>query len=252
MKGIFTMEPPGVSATIENFELSGASITGDGSNGSANGAGIRHQMTNLTVRNCYLHDNQDGILAAPATSGTGTVVIEGTEFARNGAGDGYTHNVYVNEYASATITASYSHDANAGHLYKSRALTNYVLYNRFTDENGTASYELDLPQGGTSYVIGNLLEQSPNTSNPNMLAYGEETPLNPDQHLYVVNNTFVNDASGASDTFVWLKSGNAVGYLANDLFAGSGAVSTGATPTTANDWNGTIAAAQLADASTYD
>jgi MYXO-CTERM domain-containing protein len=251
-KGIFNIQPPGTTATIENFELSGAAIPTGGRPGDANGAGIRHQATSLTVRNCYFHDNQNGILGSPNTNSTGTVTIEGSEFAHNGFGDGYTHNVYLGEYASMTVTSSYSHDAVAGHLYKSRADVNFVLYNRFTDENGTASYELDLPQGGTSYVIGNLIEQSATTSNPNMIAYGEENEDDPDQHLYVVNNTFVNDASGASDTFVWLQGAHSVGYLANNVFAGPGAVSTGATPTSSHNWNGAIADAKLVDAAAFD
>jgi hypothetical protein len=60
-KGIFTIEGT-ASATIENFELSGAAISAADGN---NGAGIRHQGLNLTVRNCFIHDNQDGILGAP-------------------------------------------------------------------------------------------------------------------------------------------------------------------------------------------
>jgi hypothetical protein len=60
----------------------------------------------------------------------------------------------------------YSHHANVGHLLKSRALINYILYNRLSDElTGTSSYELDLPSGGTSYVIGNVIEQGPNSQN---------------------------------------------------------------------------------------
>src|SRR6202044_3320835 len=94
-KGIFTIEGT-ASATIENFELSGAAISSADGN---NGAGIRHQGLNLTVRGCYIHDNQDGILGAPfsngnAADGMGTVLIENTEFDHNGAGDGFSHNMY--------------------------------------------------------------------------------------------------------------------------------------------------------------
>jgi len=197
-KGIFTIEGT-ASATIENFELSGAAISASAGN---NGAGIRHQGLNLTVRNCYIHDNQDGILGAPATAHTGTVLVENSEFSHNGAGDGYSHNMYIGDYASFTLRFSYSHHGNVGHLFKSRALVTSVLYNRITDEiGGTASYEVDIPNGGTAYVIGNIIEQSPTTQNPNILAFGEEgTPAGYDTHLYVVNNTFLDDKK--SGTFV--------------------------------------------------
>jgi hypothetical protein len=46
----------GNDAVVENIEFSGASVP------DQNGAGIRAEGVNLTVRNCYFHDNQDGIL----------------------------------------------------------------------------------------------------------------------------------------------------------------------------------------------
>ena len=78
-----------------------------------------------------------------------------------------------------------------------------------------------MPNAGTSYVIGNVIEQPAANSNPNMLAYGEEGASNPAQDLYVVNNTFLNDAG--SGTFVMVGSGvTAPILLQNNLFAGPG------------------------------
>lgn len=197
-KGIFTIEGT-ASATIENFELSGAAISAADGN---NAAGIRHQGLNLTVRNCFIHDNQDGILGGPATPNTGAVLIENSEFSANGAGDGFSHNMYIGDYAKFTLQYSYSHDAKVGHLVKSRAYNTYVLYNRITDEaGGMASYETDIPNAGTAYVIGNVIEQSATTQNPTMLTFGEEgAPVGYDTHLFVVNNTFINTLG--SGTFV--------------------------------------------------
>jgi hypothetical protein len=175
----------GDHTTIRDVELSGSAVS-DG-----NGAGIRQEGAGLTVIGCYFHDNQEGILAGdnPASD----IVIENSEFARNGAGDGYSHNMYVNHVRSFTLEGSWSHDARVGHLVKSRALVNHILYNRITGQDGTDSYEIDLPNGGLSDVIGNVIEQGKATQNPAMLSYGEEGSLNPDSHLYVVGNTFVND-----------------------------------------------------------
>ncbi len=174
----------GDDTTIENVELSGARVADD------NGAGIRQEGAGLTLRHCLFDHNQEGILAAdnPASD----IVIDSSAFAGNGAGDGYSHNIYINHVRSFTLRYSYSTDAHVGHLVKSRAARNYILYDRLTGERGSDSYELDLPNGGLSYVIGTVLEQGPTTQNPNMLAYGEEGDLNPDSHLYTVNDTFVN------------------------------------------------------------
>jgi hypothetical protein len=174
----------GDDTTIENVELSGAHVPDD------NGAGIRLQGAGLTLRHCRFDHNQEGILAGdnPASD----IVIESSVFTDNGAGDGFSHNIYINHVRSFTLRDSYSTDARVGHLVKSRALRNYILYDRLTGERGTDSYELDLPNGGLSYVIGTVLEQGAGTQNPNMLAFGEEGSLNPDSHLYAVNDTFVN------------------------------------------------------------
>ncbi len=243
-KGIFTITAP--NATIENFELSGASISQGAGN---NGAGIRHQGTNLTVTNCYFHDNQDGILANPVTNGQGTIVIEYSEFANNGAGDGYSHNMYINNYASFTLRYSYSHGAKVGHLVKTRAEQNFISYNRITDESGTtASYEIDIPNGGTSYVVGNLIEQAQTSQNPAIVTTGEEGTSNTDQHFYFVNNTVVNDLG--SGTFVNLASGTTA-LIENNIFRGKGTLVNGNATQTTN-WDDTKGDPKLANEASFD
>ena len=44
--------------------------------------------------NCYFHDNQDGILANAVVGSS--ILIEYSEFYKNGAGDGQSHNMYIN------------------------------------------------------------------------------------------------------------------------------------------------------------
>ncbi len=236
-KGIFTIGGT-ASATIENFELSGAAISAGAGN---NGAGIRHQGLNLTVRNCYIHDNQDGILAAPGTANTGTILVENSEFSHNGAGDGFSHNMYIGDFAEFTLQFSYSHDGNVGHLFKSRAYITDVFYNRITDETGgTASYEVDIPNGGTAYVIGNIIEQSATTQNPTILTFGEEgSPAGYDTHLYVVNNTFINDLG--SGTFV-ADTTSTPAVIENNIFYKAGTISGQAAATLTTNFDGTSGA----------
>jgi MYXO-CTERM domain-containing protein len=217
-KGIFTIAAP--NATIESFELSGASISAGAGN---NGAGIRHQGLNLTVRNCFIHDNQDGILGSPPTLGQGTVLIEFSEFLNNGAGDGQSHNMYIGEYGKFTLHGSWSHKANVGHLVKTRAHESYILENRITGEDGTDSYEIDVPQGGKTYIVGNLVEQGPNTQNSAIITYKEEGPTNPILELFVVNNSIVNDLGHG--TFVHVDPAVTTPVLLeNNIFVGTGMV----------------------------
>ena len=210
----------GRNIAVENMEFSGAAVP------DLNGAGIRADGTDLAICGSYFHDNQEGILG-----GSGNLLIEYTEFARNGNcidPAGCAHNIYVTG-ARFTLRYSYSHHASSGHLVKSRAQENYILYNRIMDEaTGNSSYKIDLPNGGLAYVIGNLVQQGPNAENSTFLTYGEEGLINPNHALYVVNNTFVNDLG--SGTFV--SAGGSTATVQNNLFVGNGTLVSGGGPAT--------------------
>ena len=207
----------GNGTVVENIEFSGARVPDE------NGAGIRLEGSGLTIRNCYFHDNENGILTG--NNGTSDIRIEGSEFANNGAGDGRSHNIYVGGVRSFTLQNSYVHHAKVGHNVKSRAQTNYVLYNRIMDERtGTASYEIDLPNGGRSYIIGNLIQKGVNADNPSVIAYAAEGATNQWQELYVVNNTMVSEL--AEGSFLQIQ-GRPASLVINNIFAGGGQVVNG-------------------------
>jgi hypothetical protein len=217
----------GNNVVIENVEMLGAKVP------DQNGAALRLEGTHFTLRGSFIHDNENGILSGVNTASN--IVIENTEFGHNGLGTGYTHNVYIGTAGSLTFRGNYSHDANAGHNLKSRALVNTIAYNRFSSTpdgqtgstaRGKPSYEIDLPNAGTSYVIGNIIEQPAGNSNPALLAYGEEGASNPGHDLYVVNNTFLNDDT-TRGTFIMVGSGVTKPVLMqNNIFAGTGTLST--------------------------
>jgi hypothetical protein len=215
-KGIWVIT--GRDTTVENLEFSGATVP------DKNGAGIRQEGDNLTVRGCYFHDNENGILSG--ASAQSRILVEYSEFSHNGFGDGYSHNLYIGNVARFTLRYSYSHDSKVGHLVKSRAAENIITFNRLSSENGSTSYELDLPNLGASYVIGNLIEQGGNSENPSLLSYGLEgtAPGNLRHELYVVNNTFVNDRPSGG-TFVNVGAAVDVpAQLTNNIFAGPGTI----------------------------
>ncbi len=206
----------GNDTTIENIELSGATVPDE------NGAGIRQEGRNLTLRNMVFRDNENGILANSVVGST--ITIEYCEFAHNGFGDGQTHNLYINRVDRLIFRYNWSHGAVIGHLLKSRAVENHILYNRLTGETGgTESYEINLPNGGLSFVIGNLIEQPPTTDNGAMLDYLSEGSPNPDSRLFVVNNTFVNNRG--SGTFLQVAAATPMPIVArNNIFFGGGTV----------------------------
>lgn len=171
--------------TLENIEFSGAKVL------HGNGAGIRHQEGALVIKNSYFHDNQNGILTSGAT--TATVSIDHSEFARNGAGDGYTHGIYIGAIAKLTVTDSYFHDTKAGHHIKSRAAATEITGTRLVDGTANTSYNIDLPNGGAAVIRGNILVQGVNSPNRAIISYGAEGMTHATRSLLVEGNTIVNE-----------------------------------------------------------
>lgn len=209
----------GAHTRVENIEFSGARVP------DRNGAGIRQEGPGLTVRDCVFRDNENGILAGRNLDSE--IHIEGTEFANNGHGDGYSHNLYIGEVKRLTMRASYSHHARVGHTLKSRARESFVLYNRIVNgPDGTASYEIDLPNGGAAYVIGNVVQQGPQAENGTLLSYGGEGLGRGPNALFLINNTFVNDRPGGG-RFLFVAPGTPEVMILNNVFAGRGTVLVG-------------------------
>ncbi len=232
----------GRNLTVESIEMSGASVP------DQNGAGIRIEADGLTVRGCYFHDNENGILGG--SGATNDIVIENSEFANNGFGDGFSHNIYISHAHSLTVRGSWFHHARIGHELKSRAGINVLLGNRFSNEDGTASYEVDLPEGGLAIIVGNVIQQGDNTDNSTIVSFAAETQMWPTQELYVVNNTIVNDRA-AGGTFV-RYSGTATVVLRNNLFIGGGTVLGGTGGSVTMDGNLAMTTFAFADRAGYD
>jgi hypothetical protein len=202
--------------TIEGFDFVKAQVP------SHNGAGIRFEKGHLRIRDCTFTNNENGILAGNDSSAI--LEIENSEFGHNGFGDGFSHNLYVGAIARLSVTGSYFHHANVGHLLKSRAAYNYIAYNRLTDEaGGRASYELEFANGGEAYVIGNIIQQSSTTENPHLISFGAEGYRWPSNALYLSSNTLANDLQGAGN-ILKLEPGNRSVKAFNNVLVGHGAL----------------------------
>jgi hypothetical protein len=214
--GMGLMVIRGSGIRVENIEFSGARVADE------NGAGIRSQGRDLTICNGFHHDNEDGFLG----EALGTLLVEYSEFSFNGEcpPGGCNHNLYIDGGDRLIFRHNYSHHAIIGHTLKTRAAENHILYNRLMDEQtGSSSYNIDVPNGGLTFVIGNLIQQGPNTDNSLMLNYGTEGLSGGRTHeLYLVNNTFVNDMG--SGGFVGVQSGTSLVRVVNNLFVGPGSI----------------------------
>lgn len=187
----------GQNVLIENIEFRGARVP-DG-----NGAGIRFESGSLTLRRCAFFDNEMGLLTANGPEAT--LEIADSEFGEAPLHAGSLHHLlYVGQIGKFTVSGSRFEQGYLGHLIKSRARENHIRYNRLVDgKGGRASYELELPNGGLAFVIGNVIGQGAGTDNPLMVAYGAEGPRWSENALYFIHNTLVNDVQFNRPLKLW-------------------------------------------------
>lgn len=209
-KGIWIIK--GNNTTVENIEFADARAP------DKNGAGIRLEGANLTVKNCLFRENENGILTG--ANPQSTVHIENSEFDHNGHGDGQSHNMYIGAIGKFTLQNSISRHANIGHQVKSRAAYNLIANNIIEDgPTGQSSYLIDLPSGGEAHIIGNTLHQGKHAENFTMVAYGAENLPHSKNSLTVTNNNFKNERR-ASCRLIWIKPANVTATIKNNQYTG--------------------------------
>ena len=209
-KGIWVVRARGMS--VEGFDFQGAAVP------SRNGAGIRLESGSLRVFDCSFTYNETGLLTNNDTETE--LDVENSEFAYNQRPDGNNHNLYAGTIKRLSVTGSYFHHGQGGHLLKSRAALNLITYNRLTDEaDGKASYELEFPNGGVARVIGNIVQQGPFTQNPHLVSYGAEGYRWENNEIDLIHNTLVNDLA-QSGMYLRVSPGPAAVRIVNNLLVG--------------------------------
>jgi hypothetical protein len=196
-KGIWVVR--GGQVRIENIEFRGARVA------DFNGAGIRFEKGQLSVHGCRFVDNEMGLLTNNLASQT--LEISDSEFADAPHHPGDLHHLlYVGAIGKFVLRGSRFSGGHLGHLVKSRARESHVLYNLLVDgKEGKASYELEFPNGGLVFVLGNAIGQSAGTDNPALVSYGAEGPRWPDNALYLTHNTLVNDHFAGDFLRLWAE-----------------------------------------------
>ena len=182
----------GDNVTVRNLTLTRARVP------DMNGAGIRAEGGNLTIDHVRFVNNQDGILAASLPGKT--IKITDSEFLRNGTcegGGGCAHGVYVGELGLLHIEHSKFSDTRQGHHIKSRALRTEVIGCDISDgEKGTASYSIDVPNGGSVVVRDSHIQKGPKSENHTAaIMIGAEGVTQRTAEILVENNTFRVDGN---------------------------------------------------------
>jgi len=171
---------------------------------SHNGAGIRAEGVNLTVEASRFIDNEDGILARDNAGST--IVIRDSYFRGNGnCIAACAHGIYANHIALLRVENSEFVEQHVGHHIKSRAARTEIINNSVRDGmKGSASYLVDLPNGGSAVISGNRFEKGALSQNRDVAISigGEgEKAENPAGEIIVEDNIFSND-TGVATIFV--------------------------------------------------
>jgi hypothetical protein len=160
-----------------------------------NAAGIRAAGDNLTVEDSRFLHNENGILAGGSRASV--VRITGSTFIGNGACIKLcAHGVYAGApIALLEIDHSVFLDTKVAHHIKSRARNTVIRDTRIEDgPTGTASYLIDIPDGGNVLIQGNTMEKGALSENPAVaISIGEEGVKNPTSVLIVRDNAFRSD-----------------------------------------------------------
>lgn len=204
----------GNNITIRNLTLQRARVP------DQNGAGIRIQGGNLTVENTRFINNQMGILGG--NNPQATVRVIRSSFIGNGecSGDCAAHAIYVGPVAELDVEQSRFRDTRNGHNIQSHAAMTRVTNCDIQDgPDGTSSYQISIPLGGSLIAEGNTLEKGPHAQNWSAsIAIGQGGARQPTNEITISNNLLINDTG---HTTIFVRNLTATpAQLSNNTFRG--------------------------------
>jgi hypothetical protein len=205
---MITMTSRVTDLRLENIEVTGVGTTGAGLWVEPFASGL------LYIKNSKFHDNSYGGLLSGTTYDLDTVIV-GSQFYDNSSYSqavGQVHNIYIGESKSFTFFDSTSRESYGGQLLKSRSAKNYIYYSRLTDEAGglcalqnhCSNINIDLPFGGESYIVGNLLEKSAKSLSNSYIQFNAEQRF----RVYISNGGAGNGGNATGQNLTNTRTGH--------------------------------------------
>ncbi|MBL8701745.1 MAG: hypothetical protein JNK67_25410 [Alphaproteobacteria bacterium] len=158
-----------------------------------NGACVRAEGVNLTLRNVEFRDSETGILA---TNRAGQIRIVDSVFEGLGR-NGQAHSIYVNGgrlHVSGTRVAG----AQVGHEVKSRAAETVIEDCVITSGAAEDSRAVDVPEGGVLIMRRNILHKGSRSQNFDMIGVGLENRRHGEARVVLEDNTLIFDRPNSS------------------------------------------------------
>jgi hypothetical protein len=171
---------------IEGFEISNVSVP------DKNGACIRidPEAGDITIRDVYCHDSEDGILGGPKR---GSVTVEDSRFERNGADRGQAHGIYITQSDNFILRHSQVISTKGeGHTVKSGAKRTMIEDSVLAALDGQNSRAIDAYAGGVLEVRRSIIEQGKNSDNHDAIGIAlEPSRINPEPHSTLVEDNWI-------------------------------------------------------------
>ncbi len=160
-----------------------------------NGAGIRAEGRNLLVDHVKFNNNQNGILAA--ANKESTIIVRDSEFVKQGYCSPCAHGIYVNALKLLRVERTKFSDTRQAHHIKSRAARTEVIGSEIRDgDTGTASYHIEIPNGGSVLVRDTTFQKGPKAENHSaIISIGAEGVNQPTREITIENNNVINTGS---------------------------------------------------------
>lgn len=182
VQGKATFVVNGNNVVIESIECSEVAVP------HKNGACVRQNGRDLTLRYVYFHDSEQGILSA---KGSGRLTIENSRFERLGK-IGRAHAVYSNNDRLEIRYSCFLSSKGEGHEIKSRAPVTLIESSVVASLSGKDSRLIDVSNGGALIVRNSVLEQGVNSSNLELIGFGlEGMKSGHPQSVTLENNTIL-------------------------------------------------------------
>lgn len=180
----------GNNILVENIECRNIQVN------DKNGACIRFEGANLTVRNLYAHDSQSGVMTS---NNAGIVKIEYSTFERLGgkaAVEGYAHALYIKADELFFYQSKILSTKGECSGIKSRSKKVVIDSSLLASMDAIDSRLVDMANYGELIIKNSVLQQGSHTSNSQLLAYGLEKNITPEfdvNRVELVNNILLFD-----------------------------------------------------------
>ena len=208
----------GQGSTVDGLVFRGIRVA-DG-----NGAGVRTEMGDLTITNAMFLDSQEGVLGGEPTAQR--IAIDRSTFSGLGQCDetpDCAHSIYLANRGSVSITHSRFERGRGGHYVKLRVPNVSITDNSFDDTGGRkTNYMIDLPEGATGLIAGNVFVQGRNKENHSgLIVVSAEAKTYRSTGLRIENNDArLSPGDTTSPAFVADLSHDRLAVGANRLGAG--------------------------------